>query len=455
MPTLPPAFAQVMIAFRPLFSKRVFANAMVLVVGAILAPGRRTVAAALRVAGLAREQTYHKYHRVLSRARWSARQGSRVLLAKLVETFAPGSGPLVFGIDDTIERRWGPKVKARSIYRDPVRSSGGHFVKASGLRWLSVMLLTPVSWADRVWALPFLTVLCPSKRYNQPYRKRHKKLTVWARQIIVQLRRWLPDRKLVIVGDSSFAAIELLAAASGYAAMVTRLRLDAALYRPAPPRQPGQPGRPRVKGERLPKLSERLTDPATAWREVEAMWWYGHAAKRLEIATGTAVWYHSGMPPVAVRWVIVRDPSGDLAPKGFLCTDQKAKPKDILRWFVRRWSVEVTFEEARAHLGMETQEAPLVRQWSDLAILRATPCLLGLFSIVTLMASRLEARGALRIRQSAWHRKERATFSDALAAVRKRLWQRQRFSMSDPPTATIKIPLPLLKRLTEAACYTT
>jgi len=421
---------------------------MVLLIGAVLAPGRRTVAAALRAVGLTRERTYHKYHNVLSRAKWSARQGSRVLLEKVVSAFA-GEGPLVFGIDDTIERRWGPKIKARGIYRDPVRSSRGHFVKASGLRWLSLMLLAPVNWAGRVWALPFLTVLCPSERFSQTHRKRHKKLTVWARQMVCQLRRWLPGRKLVVVGDSSFAAIELLAAAGPFATMVTRLRLDAALYDPAPPREAGQPGRPRKKGERLPKLEERLADSSTEWQEVEATWWYGHAEKRLEVATGTGVWYHPGMPVVPLRWVLVRDPDGALAPKGFLCTDQAAAPTDVLRWFVRRWSMEVTFEETRAHLGMETQ-----RQWSDLAILRATPCLLGLFSLVALMACQLEGRGELHVRQSAWYEKEHATFSDALAAVRRALWRRRSFSMSDPPTETIKIPVPLLERLTEAACYT-
>lgn len=448
MPTLPPAFAQIMIAFRPLFSKRVFANAMVLLIGALLAPGRRTVTAALRAAGLARERTYHKYHRVLNRAVWSARQGSRLLLADLISAFG-SEGPLVFGIDDTIERRWGPKIKARGIYRDPVRSSGGHFVKASGLRWLSLMLLAPVSWAGRVWALPFLTVLCPSERYNRTYRRRHKKLTVWARQMICQLRRWLPNRKLVVVGDSSFAAIELLAAAGAYTTMVTRLRLDAALYAPAVARQPGQLGRPRKKGERLPKLEAVLADPSTKWKQLKATWWYGRAAKRLEVATGTAVWYHPGMPVVPLRWVLVRDPDGELAPKAFLCTDQEAAPTDVLRWFVRRWSMEVTFEEARAHLGMQTQ-----RQWSDLAVLRTTPCLLGLFSLVALMARHLECQGELRVRQAAWHSKEHATFSDALASVRKTLWQRPNFSMSDPPTETIEIPRPLLERLTEAACYT-
>ena len=436
-----------MIAFRPIFSKRVFTNALVLLVGAVLAPGRRTVAAALRVVGLSRLKAYHKYHRVLSRARWSPREAARRLLIQLARRFVP-EGPVVVGIDDTIERRWGPKIKARGIYRDPVRSSRSHFVKASGLRWLSLMLLVPISWAGRVWALPFLTVLCPSERSNKARRGRHKKLTVWARQTILQVQRWLPERKLVVAGDSSFAAIELLAAVSDHAAMVTRLRLDAALYEPAPPRPPGRPGRPRKKGRRLPALKTVLNDASVEWTCVKATWWYGRTAKRLEGATGTAVWYHPGMPVVPLRWVLVRDPEGDLDPKAFLCTDPSAEPTDILRWFVRRWAVEVTFEEVRAHLGVETQ-----RQWSDLAILRTTPCLLGLFSLVTLMADRLRLRGELPVRGAAWYEKEHATFADALAAVRRTLWQRPDFSMSDPPTETLNIPRPLFERLIEAVCY--
>ena len=294
------------------------------------------------------------------------------------------------------------------------------------------MLLAPVPWAGpRIWALPFLTALCPSKRDHVEARPRrsattskrdhveqgrsHKKLTDWARQMTIQLRRWLPGRKLVVVGDSSSAAIERLAAASEHVTMVTRLRLDAALdaafYAPAPPRRPGQPGRPRKKGMRLPKLEAVLAAPSTEWQEVEATWWHGREAKRLDVATGTGVWYHPGMPAVPLRWVplgwvLVRDPEGALDPKGFLCTDQATNPIDILRWFVRRWfvrrwflrrwSVEVTFEEVRRHLGMETQ-----RQWADLAIARTTPRLLGLFSLVTLMADRLEPRGELLVRGAA------------------------------------------------------
>jgi hypothetical protein len=436
-----------MITFQPLFSKSVFEHAQVLAIGTILAPGRRTVASALRVMGLNHLPTFQNYHRVLSRARWSTRKGAQMLLLMLVDAFSE-EGPLVFGIDDTVERRRGAKITAKGIYRDPVRSSRGHFVKASGLRWLSLMYLTHVPWAKRVWALPFLTTLCPSERYHTERGCRHKKLTDFARQMLLALRRWLPERPLVVVCDSSFSAIELLAAVREHVTVVTRLRLDAALFEPAPLRRPGQIGRPRKKGARLPKLEEVLTDPATEWSRLTVNQWYGRGAYEIEVATGMAVWYHSGMPVVPLRWVLVRDPAGRLEPKAFLSTDQQASPLDILSWFVRRWSVEVTFEEIRRHLGMETQ-----RQWSDLAILRTTPCLLGLFSLTALMADRLHAGGELAVARSAWYEKELPTFSDALAGVRQALWRHRGFSMSHQQTETLKIPKPLFERLTSTLAY--
>lgn len=446
---LPPEFASLMIPFRSLFSKRIFARAMALLVGAVLAVRFRTVTAALRAVGLAGRANFSSYHRVLSRARWSARLGGRRLLEQLIERFA-SEGPVVIGIDDTIERRWGPKIQARGIYRDPVRSSKGHFVKASGLRWLSVQVLAPVQWASRIWALPFLTMLCPSERLRKERGLRHKKLTDWARQALLQVARWLPGRQVVAVADRSFAAIELLAAVSPYVTMITRLRLDAALYDPAPKRCPGQVGRPRKKGQRQPSLASRLSDPSIRWAKVEVSPWYGRSACKLEIATGTAVWWHPGMPVVPLRWVLVRDPAGKLDPKAFLCTDLQVGPLDILRWFVRRWAVEVTFEEVRRHLGVETQ-----RQWSDLAILRTTPCLLGLFSITTLMADRLVSNGKLSVRQAAWYRKQHPTFSDALAAVRVHLWQNGNFLRSGPETETMKIPKTLYHRLVSTVAYAT
>jgi hypothetical protein len=207
--SIPNEVRAVLAAFAPLFTGRTFAHVQVLLTGAILTPGRRTVAAALRAMGLAKEKHFQNYHRVLNRAVWSNRKAAKVLLGLLVQAFA-ADGPLVLGIDETLERRRGAKIAAKGIYRDAVRSSRSFFAKSSGLRWVSLMLLCPISWAGRVWALPFLTVLAPSERYHQARNTRHKKLTDWARQMLRQVRRWLPDRTLVVVADAGYAVLDLL-----------------------------------------------------------------------------------------------------------------------------------------------------------------------------------------------------------------------------------------------------
>ncbi len=275
--------------FADLFTRPTWARALFLVVGAILSPGKRTVTAALRILGRDQEDDFPAYHAVLNRAAWSSRAAASQLLRMLIGVFAP-SGTVLIGLDDTIERRWGAKINARGIYRDPVRSSKGHFVKTSGLRWLSAQLLVHVPWAGRIMGLPFLTLLAPSARYYADKPRAHKTLTDWARQAALQIHRWLPGRRIVLVADSAFAAIEFLAAVSPHICVVTRLRLDASLFAPAPPRRPGR-GRPRVKGQRLPKLRETLRDPATAWRPHTVALWYGRKQRRVEIASDTALWY--------------------------------------------------------------------------------------------------------------------------------------------------------------------
>jgi hypothetical protein len=372
-----------------------------------------------------------------------------VLLRLLVTTFAP-TGPLLFGIDETIERRWGKRIAAKGIYRDPVRSSRSHVVKASGLRWVCAMLLVRIPWAERSWALPVLTALAPSERYNQEQGRRHKSLTDWARQLLRQLRRWWPERELIAVADSTYAAIELLASCQKWArpvTVITRLRLDAALYDPAP-RRPGQRGRPPLKGKRQPTLAACATDPSTCWTPVSVPHWYGTGERTIEIASATAIWYHTGLPPVPMRWVLIRDPDGQFAPQALLCTAQETPPAQIVAWFVQRWHLEVTFEEARRHLGLETQ-----RQWSASAIQRTTPALLGLYSLVTLLAHPHFSSSPRSVPQAAWYRKERPTFSDALAIVRRDLWQHALFPLSSARTDRAKIPRGVVERLTEALCY--
>jgi hypothetical protein len=273
----------VLLPFMPLFSKRLWQHAQVLLLAsAILAPGARTVSCTLRVMGLDHEKRFHRYYRVLSRASWSSLKVSRVLLGLLVEAFVPQGSPLVVGIEETLERRYGKRIAARGVYRDPVRSTHETFVKSSGLRWVCAMLLVEVPWASRVWALPFLSALAPSERYAAKRGKRHKKITEWALQMLLVLRRWYPEREIVAVADGAYyASLKLLDRCRKLSTkpitFVTRLRGW------TPPRSTnpllrlvrhGQIGRPRLKGERLPSLSVMAEDPNTTWEPTKIANWY-------------------------------------------------------------------------------------------------------------------------------------------------------------------------------------
>ena len=450
MLNLPPEIMTVLMPFAPLFHARTWQKVPILLIGTILTPGKRTVTAALRVMGLKDEGRFSLFHQVLNRASWSSLAVGKCLLDLLIRLIYPADEPLVFGIDETIERRWGEKIATRGIYRDPVRSSDSHFVKASGLRWISLMLLTPIPWAQRIWALPVMTVIAPSERYYKTRGRKPKTLTERAQQMIKQLRRWVPNRALVMVGDNSYAALDLLAACQTLAepvTMVTRLRMDAALYEPAPP-YPGM-GRPPRKGARLPTPQAYLEASATAWTTVEVRWYDGQI-REMELASATAVWFHYGKPVVPIRWVLVRDPLGEYETTCLLCTDQTVAPLQIVEWFVMRWQVEVTYEEARRHLGVETQ-----RQWSDKAIARTTPALLGLFAWITLVAHVVHLSGQpVVVRQSAWYAKSLPTFSDALALVRYQLWfALPTFQTSGGNPDLIKVSPPFLASLVETLCY--
>ena len=453
MRTLPEGMIRVLVPFAPLFSESVWGQVRVLIVGAILAPGKRTVASALRAVGLDQEKRFCRYHRVLSRAVWSSREASRVLLRLLVEAFVPEGDPLVVGIDETLERRQGKRIVAKGIYRDPVRSSHGHFVKTSALRWVCVTLLVEVPWARRVWSLPFLSTLAPSERYAKERGKRHKKLTEWAWQLLLQLRRWQPEREIVAVADGAYVALELLDRCrrlSNPITFITRLRLDAALYEPAPPRLPGQMGRPRLKGERMANLSAIAEDPSTGWEQIMVANWYGGGERTVEIASNTAIWYSTGLPAVPLRWVLIRDPQEEFDTQALLCTDLAVDPRQIISWFVRRWQMEATFAEVRQRLGFETQ-----RHWSERAIQRTAPALLGLFSVITLLAHQYMAAGEAVVRRAAWYDKRYPTFSDALALVRKKLWAQEEttFCTSSQETDTVKVSREFIERLTDAVCY--
>jgi hypothetical protein len=451
MLNLPHIIIDLIDPFAPCFyGVTTWVKAEILLIGTILTTGKRTVTAALRVMGLQDDTKFAQYHHVLNRAAWKPLDLAQVLLKLVIHTFYRPDEPLVFGIDETIERRWGHKIAARGIYRDPVRSSKSHFVKTSGLRWISLMILTAIPWAERIWALPVMTALAPSERYYETRGRKPKTLTERATQMIKQLRRWLPNRRVVIVGDSSYAALDLLAvcqALSEPVTFVTRLRMDAALYEPAPPY--AGLGRPRKKGERLPTPQAYLEAPDTPWATVKVRWYDGQI-RAMELASDTAVWFHYGKPSVPIRWVLIRDPQGEYETVCLLCTNQAPVPHQIVEWFVMRWQVEVTFEESRHQLGVETQ-----RQWSDKAIARTTPLLLGLFSWITLVAHAFHLSGhPVVARQSAWYAKSLPTFSDALALVRFQLWAAfPTFQMSREPPDLIKVSRLFFISLVDALCY--
>ena len=338
--------------------------------------------------------------------------------------------------------------KARS--HDAVRSSTGHTLTTSGIRWLCVCALVHVPWSSRPWALPFLSVPCPTPAASRKLgKRRHRTLPERAEGLVRLVRRWQPDRAIVLVGDSGYGVVALAETCRRRdVTLVARLRLTAALYGSVPPQPKGKPGVKPTKGPRLPTPAAILEDPGTAWVTVDTPW-YGGETKTFEMVSATALWHRDGEPPVPIRWVLLRDPTGKLKPTVLGCTDQNAAPLQIVTWYVGRWNIEVTFEDGRCHLGVETQ-----RQWSRPSVERTMPCLRGLYSLVTLMAYALHGAD-VPTRQSAWYTKSEATFVDALAAVRRHLWARRPTNgptAENGPEAT-NSSASLLTSLVEVACY--
>ena len=399
--------------------------------------------------GLREERNFSTYHQVLNRAQWSALELSRRLLhLLLVRTVIAAGGALSFVIDETLERRWGRRIRIRGHYRDPLASSNKRSVSTSGVRWIVLTLIVSPPWTSRSWALPVMSVPAPTPEVSKRLARRHKTVPTRARQMIAVVRRWLPDAEMSVIGDQTYSVVELgTACRKRGVRLVAPLRKDAALYEPAPPRVAGTTGRPRVKGARLPKLSHVLADEHTPWQRVSVPW-YDATRRELDVTSGTAVWYRIGKPPLPIRWMIVRDPTHQLESRAYFSPRPSDTPQEIVGEVIKRWAVETTFEESRAHLGVETQ-----RQWSDRAIERTTPCLLGLYSLVALFGQALHPTGEVPVRTSAWYPKAEATFADVLAAVRRHLWGGFSYSTSRCDPDLLEIPRCDLNRLAEAGCY--
>ena len=415
----------ILAAFSSEFTRPTWKNIQTLFLGAILCRGARRITSILRVMDLCNDRNFSKYHRVLSRAVWSELVLSKILLGLLIK-MVPEAWPILIAVDETLERRKGKKIKAKGVYRDAVRSSQSKVITSFGLKWECMTLMVPLPWCKRPWALPFLTVLAPSKKANEKAGKRHKTSIDWTQQMVKLVSRWLKRTSWILLGDGAYACMVLAQTCiNANVTLISRLRLDAQLFE-FPEFLPKKLGRKPIKGKRI-HLKTVLEDSKRAWQLLTVNW-YGGELKTVECLSFVCLWYHAGQLPIPLRIVIVKTPDGKNVAETFLSTDVKNEPIQIINWFVLRWNIEVTFEETRAHLGVETQ-----RQWSDKAIQRSTPLLMGLYSVLTLIAIKMNETKVLLVQETtSWYDKNgELTFADILVSIRRAIWAKRYFSKSE------------------------
>lgn len=421
---LTPEIISILSLFSSVFTRPTWKKIQTLFIGAILCRGARRVSSILRVMGLGGERSFSKYHRVFNQAQWSGLALSKILLGLLIRCL-PKSWPILVAVDETLERRRGKKIKAKGMYRDAVRSSQSNVVTCMGLKWEVMTLIVPLPWSKRPWALPFLSVLAPSKQANEKAGKRHKTSIDWTCQMVKFVARWLNRASWILVGDGAYACTDLAhTCINTGVTLISRLRQDAQLFE-FPEFKPKKLGRPPIKGKRI-SLKALLDDPEQTWQSSKIDWYAGKS-KIVEYSTFVCLWYQAAKTPVPMRIVLVKTPDGKQVAETFFSTDTALTATQIIFYFVCRWNIETTFEETRAHLGIETQ-----RQWSDKAIQRCTPLLLGLYSIVTLIALKMnETKQLVEQEITTWYDKQgELTFSDILVTVRRSIWKQRYFSNS-------------------------
>jgi hypothetical protein len=425
----------VLVELAPAFTQPTFRRAQLLVVAAVLTTGRRTIANLLRTLGALVPGQASSYHRVLSQARWSGLQLAALLLRWLLRHFCPTGRIRLLG-DDTVDEHRGKHVYGKGRHRDAVRSSHSYTAFRYGHKWVVLAVLVSFPFAKRPWALPVLIALYRSPEENRRRGRPHKTPAELMQLLLRLVLRWFPDRPFVFAGDTGFGGHGMAAFAArqsgGRLALVSRFVADANLYEP-PPAVVGKKGRgrPRVKGAKLPTPEQVVS---TSQRQRLRVAWYGGGQRRVEVVTGVGHWYKAGQGLVALRWVYVHDRTGTHRDDYLYSTDPSMTAKEIIEEYTGRWNIETTFEEARAYLGLET-----TRGWKRETVLRAAPCLLGLYTLVSVWYWQLpgwvkEDWGVL------WAGKEGMTFSDAITAVRRWLWSDWVFPTGGHDTAFAKLP---------------
>jgi hypothetical protein len=432
---LPGAAEPLLSRFGIAFTRRTFQRLLLLFVGSVLALGRHTVTRALWAArGLAPGGHFSDYHRVLSRARWSLWPLGRVLATAVLDLVPPDE-PVACPVDDTAAQHRGKHVYGKGRHRDHCRSTRGHTVWVFGHKWVVLAVNVRFAFASRPWALPVLAALYRPTEVDEAEGRRHKTPPDLARQLTAALLHWFPDRRIILLGDGGYASHELARFCHRHRrrlTLVSRFHPRANLYAPPPPRRGGRPGRPRVRGTKLPAPRDVV---AGAKRKRATVGWYGGKSRRVEFVTGTAHWYKGGDGVVPVRWVFVHDVEGTHEDGYFYSTDPALSASRIITLYTGRWSIEVTFQEARQHLGLHTP-----RSWTRNSVLRTAPCLLGCWSLVCLVYHRHTRGEGAQPPSTPWHAKAEPTFADAVATVRRLLWSLTVLEQVDPHGAFQKLP---------------
>jgi hypothetical protein len=445
-----PEFAQpVLSSFAPVFYHPTYQRFLALLVAAVLTTGRRTVSNLLRTIAPLAPGDPSSYHRVLSQRRWSTLQLARILARFILDHWA-GDGPVRLAGDDTVDEHRGAKVHGKGCHRDPVRSTHSYTAYRWGHKWVVLAILVKFPFASRPWALPVLVALYRNPEKAQakkakakktkdrtklkakerarrkaqakkaealPSGRRHKTPSELMRQLLAVLIHWFPDRQFVFAGDGGYGTHAL----AGFAArhrrhlvLVSLFYANAALHDPPPVILGKKNGRPRTKGDKRP--APEAVVAATERREHLEVSWYGGGRREVEVVSGTGHWHKSGEGLVEVLWVFVHDLTGTHRDSYFFSTDPVMAVSQVIETYTGRWSIETTFQEMRAYLGLET-----TRGRTRSTVLRAAPCLFGLFSVVALLYAELPV-GTTSEATVSYRGKAEVTFSDAIGMVRRRLW---------------------------------
>jgi DDE superfamily endonuclease len=408
-----------------------------LLAGALLTTGRRTVANLLRTLRQLAPGHPTDYRRVLSRAPWSGLRLGCALVRFLLDHVVP-AGPVMLVGDDTVDGHPGRTVYGKARHRDAVRSSHSYTAWRYGHKWVVLAVLVAFPFAKRRWALPVLIDLYRSPELDRAEKRTHKTPARLMCRLLRLLLLRFPDRAFVFAGDSGYGTHEVARFCHRHRrrlTLVSKCHPDLNLFAPPPPYRGN--GRPRVKGGRLPKPRQAAT---TARRARLTVTWYGGGTRRVEAATGTGHWYKGGCGLVPVRWVFVHDATGTHRDEYLFTTDPTRSADAVVSDYCGRWGIETTFQESRSALGLGT-----TRGRCKNTVLRAAPCLLGLYTVVAILFHALpesKRGGAV-----AWPGKATVTFSDALCAVRRWLWDEAVLPQAGDGTALQELPEPIRELL--------